>query len=328
MLAAPEARQSTRAPIQILKSVAALPAHVAVQFQQLTACRQNTDGVYFVFDRRAHSVYTAPPNLERAQKLIEIGTEPGRVLDPTAFDLAGDNTFAVADAPHGRPRVQIFTTSGSTINGFYLQGRAVPRIMTRSLVLDGLGAIEYVGRALYLNQPELGALISEYRPDGQTARTFGALRRTGHEADRDLHLAFNSGIVIANPAGGFYFVFLAGLPQFRKYDAEGRLVFERHIEGIEMDQFIQELPSTWKRLRTDEGEVPLVLPSVYAAAADSSGNLWISLPVGVTYVYSATGDKQRTVAFHAAGPVSPTGLSFTPGGRVLVTPGCYAFEPR
>jgi hypothetical protein len=48
----------------------------------------------------------------------------------------------------------------------------------------------------------------------------------------------------------------------------------------------------------------------------------------VTYVYNAAGDKQRTVAFHAAGPVSPTGLSFTPGGRVLVTPGCYAFEPR
>ena len=328
MLASPEARQAPTAPVQILKSVAALPAHVAVQFQQLTSCRQNTDGVYFVFDRRAHSVYTAPPTLERAQKLIEIGTEPGRVIDPTAFDLGPDNTFAVADAPSGRPRVQIFTTSGSTLNGFYLQGRAVPRIMTATLVLSGLGAIEYVGRSLYLNQPELGALIAEYRPDGTTARTFGALRRTGHEGERDLHLAFNSGLVVANPAGGFYFVFLAGVPQFRKYDADGRLVFERHIEGIEMDQFIQELPSTWKRMRTDEGEVPLVLPSVYAAAADSSGSLWVSLPVGVTYVYSPAGDKRRTVAFHAAGRISPTGLSFTPGGRVLVTPGCYAFDPR
>jgi len=281
-----------------------------------------------VFDRRAHSVYSAPPNLERAQKLIEIGMEPGRVLGPTAFDLGPDDTFAVADAPRGRPRIQIFTTSGSSLGGFFLQGRAVPRITLRNSVLNGIGAIEYIGRSVLLSQPEIGALIVEYSADGSPVRTFGALRRTGHEADRDLHLALNSGLVIANPTGGFFFVFLAGVPQFRKYDADGKLVFERHIEGVEVDPFVQELPTTWKRRPTDEGEFPLVLPSVYAAAADQSGNLWISLAVGFTYVYDANGEKRRTIQFHAAGPLAPTGLSFTPKGRVLVTPGCFAFDAR
>jgi hypothetical protein len=31
----------------------------------------------------------------------------------------------------------------------------------------------------------------------------------------------NVGVVLLNPKGGYYFVFLSGLPTFRKYDAAG-----------------------------------------------------------------------------------------------------------
>jgi hypothetical protein len=176
-----------------------------------------------------------------------------------------------------------------------------------------------------VSQPEHGGLISEYGRDGRPLRTFGALRLTGQEADTNVHLALNAGIVIASPAGGFYFVFLAGVPQFRKYDAAGRLIFERHIEGVEIDGFVQSLPTTWKRQMTSEGEIPLVLPSVYAAGADRSDNLWISLAAGTTYIYDPAGEKRRIVQFRGARVIAPTSLSFTSRGRVLVTPGCYAF---
>ena len=66
-------------------------------------------------------------------------------------------------------------------------------------------------------------------------RTFGSLRATGQEDDREVHLALNSGIPLADPTGGFFFVFQAGMPAFRKYDAAGRLVFERRVEGREVD---------------------------------------------------------------------------------------------
>ena len=118
------------------------------------------------------------------------------------------------------------------------------------------------------------------------------------------------------------------MPQFRKYDAGGRLIFDRHIEGAELDEFIRELPTTWKRGRFGDGDIPLVLPSVYAAAADGTGNLWVSLAVGFTYVYDANGEKRRTVQFRGAGPIAPTGMSFTRGGRLLVTPGCFEFDSR
>lgn len=323
------ARQAPPAPrtqIETLTPVAALPAHLAGTFQDITACHQTAEGEYFIFDRRSHSVYVVPAGLDAVRKLIEIGTEPGRLLDPTAFDLAADGTFAVADAPHRAPRVQRFLTSGSSLNGFYLEGRAGSRIALGNLVLSGIAALEYTGTALFVSQPERGALVSEYGVDGTGVRSFGALRPTGQEGTPDVHLALNSGLVIANPAGGFYFVFLAGVPVFRKYDAAGTLLFERHVEGADLDPFLQSLPTTWTRRKTEEGEMPLVLPSVYAAGADRHGNLWISLAVGSTYVYDAAGDRRRIVRFRApGGPLQPTGLSFLREGRVLVTPGCYAF---
>ena len=67
-------------------------------------------------------------------------------------------------------------------------------------------------------------------------------RNTGHEADRDVHLALNSGLPLLDPTGGYYFVFHAGLPVFRKYDADGRVLFERHIEGPELDAMVRCLP--------------------------------------------------------------------------------------
>lgn len=316
------------AEIETLRPVGALPAHIAGSFQALTACQQTAAGDYFVFDRRAHAVYVVPRGAEQAQKLIEIGAEPGRVLDPTAFRLGDDDTFVIADAPGGTPRIQILTTSGSTLNGFYLRVRSVPRITYNNVVLSGVSSVEYRRRRVLLSLPELGGLITEYAADGTPVRTFGDLRATGQEADRDVHLALNSGLVVSHPAGGYYFVFLAGVPQFRRYDAEGRLLFERHIEGRELDRFVQNLPTTWKRQQTEAGRIPLVLPTVYAAAADPAGNLWVSLAVGATYVYDPAGDKRRIVAFQAARPLMPTGLWFTRAGRVLVTPGCYAFPVR
>lgn len=311
--------------IETLRAVAALPAHIAGAFQDLTACRLAPSGQYFIFDRRSHAVFIVPPDLGEARKLIEIGAEPGRVIDPSAFDLGPDETFVVADAPRGRPRVQIFTTSGSSLNAFYLRGRAVPRIAIRNHVVSGIGSLEYTGTSVLLSQPELDSLITEYTARGTPSRSFGELRPTRYEADREVHLALNSGLVVANPKGGVYFVFLAGVPQFRKYDDAGSLVFERHVEGVELDGFIQALPTSWKRRQTEDGELPLVLPSVYAAAADHDGNLWISLAPGVTYVYDADGEKRRTVQFRSAGVITPTGLSFTARNRVLVTPGCYTF---
>ena len=315
--------------IEVLRSIGGLPAHVAGAFRTPLAFQQADDGRYFVFDRRAHAVYTITGD-DPPRKIIEVGQEQGRVLDPSAFDIdPADGTFVIADAPAGRQRVQTFTASGSQLGGFTLPGREVPRLTLGPLVLNGVGSLQFTGRSVLLNQPERGALVTELAFDGSTVRAFGELRATGHEADSDLHLAFNAGLPLIDPTGGFYFVFQAGIPVFRKFDARGALLFERHIEGAEVDEYLRTMPTSWPRHRTEDGDVvPLVPPAVTTAGVDRSGRLWVSLAAPFTYVYDASGDKIRTVQFKGADLLTPTSLFFTKDDRILVTPGCYAFKAR
>ncbi len=322
LIAPPAPRNET------LTASGSLPAHIVGVFQEPTSFQQAKTGRYYVFDRRAHAVYGIDPNADAPLKLIQIGTEEGRILQPSAFDLEPESSFVVADAPEGRERVQVFDGSGIRITGFFLPGRNIVRVTLGSIVLNGVGSVQYTGRSVLINQPETGALVTEYSISGNLLRTFGPLRPTGHEGEPDLHVALNVGLPVVNPRGGFYFVFQTGVPMFRAYDANGKLLFERHIEGPEVDALIASLPGTWPRRQTPDGELPLVMPNIRTAAADGNGNLWVSMMPPVTYVYDRFGEKVRTVQFKGAtGILAPVGLSFSPSGRLLVAPGCYEFTP-
>ena len=312
----------------ILRSVGAVPAYVAGRFREPAGFQQSASGQYFVFDRRAHTVYGLDTQQSSAWEIVHIGGESGRIIDPTAFAVEPHGTFVVADAPNNRERIQIFTPAGVRIGGFLLPGRLKTRVVIANAVLNGIGSLQYTGTAILMSQPETGALISEYELNGGVHRTIGRLRRTGHEEDPELHLALNSGIPLVDPAGGFYFVFQTGEPVFRKYDAAGQLLFERHIEGREIDALVAGLPVRWPTRQTSEGELPLVTPTIRTAAVDPDGRLWIAFVVPYTYIYDREGDKVRTVQFRAAGLVTPSSLFFSRNGRLLITPGLFEFPTR
>jgi hypothetical protein len=317
---------SPQPSVNILRSTGGLPAHIAGMFRDPLGFQQSDSGEYFVFDRRAHAVYVIAG--DEAKKIVDIGAEAGRVLDPSAFDLdPSDGSFVVADAPLRQSRVQIFRADGRRLGGFTLPEREKPRLMLESMVLNGIGSIQFTGRSILINQPEAGSLVSELGPYGTPIRAFGELRATGHEADKDVHLALNAGLPLADPAGGYYFVFSAGVPLFRKYDVKGALLFERHVEGPEVDEYLRTMPVRWPTRRTEDGDVlPVVPPAVRTAGVDRNGRLWIALTSPFTYVYSGSGEKLRTIQFKGASVLTPNSLFFTKDGRVLVTPGCYEFR--
>lgn len=294
-------------------------------FREPIGFKRTANGDYYVFDRRGHTVYAVSPDGATATKLVQIGAEEGRLIEPSAFDVAVNGSFAVADAPNARERVQIFDAAGVRTGGFILPGRGASRVVLGQLALNGVATLSYNGKSLLMSHPETGWLLTEYGSLGTPIRSIGQLRKTGHEADRDLHFALNSGIPIADPAGGFYFVFIAGQPAFRKYDAKGDLVFERVIQGREIDPVIAAIPDRWPRRAA--GELPLVAPAVRTAAVDRSGRLWVSFVLPYTYIYDGIGEKIRTVQFRGAGIIAPSSLWFDTDGRVLVTPGCYEFAP-
>jgi sugar lactone lactonase YvrE len=119
-------------------------------------------------------------------------------------------------------------------------------------------------------------------------------------------------------------VFHAGLPVFRKYGRDGRLLFERRMQGVETDSIIDRMPSAWPRR---SGELAVVRSTVRAAAVDRRGNLWVSFADPYTYVFDPQGDKIRTVQFRGVDVIAPTGLFFTGEDRLLVTPGLFEFDP-
>jgi hypothetical protein len=201
-------------------------------------------------------------------------------------------------------------------------------VVLDGLALNGIGSLQYTGKSVLLSHPDTGSLITEYSLAGTPIRSFGALRRTGHEDDQALHVALNGGLPVIDPRGGFFFVFQSGEPVFRKYDDAGRLVFERRIQGREIDDVVARLPTRWPPRGADAGELPLAPPTIRTAAADGNGHLWISFVEPFTYEFDADGDKVRILRFRAAGIVSPNHLFFDTAGRVLVTPGLYMFDVK
>lgn len=324
VVAASTAAPVPRLPVEVLRSAGGLPAHIAGSFQRPIGFQQADNGQYFVFDRRAHAVYAI--NGETVRKIIEVGAEAGRVLDPSAFDIdPADGTFVIGDAPFDGARIQTFTATGGRLGGFALPGRHLPRVTMEAFVLGGIGSIQFTGATILINHPEQGSLMTELRFDGTPYRTIGELRGTG-QSDPNVHLALNSGFPLIDPTGGFYFVFSAGVPVFRKYDANGRLLFERHIEGPEMDEYLRTMPTSWPKRQVEKNVLPIVPAAIRTAAVDRTGRLWVALTAPFTYVYDRSGDKIRTVQFRGADVLSPNSLFFTKDARILVTPGCYIFK--
>ena len=313
--------------VEILVATGGLPAHVAGRFSNPLAFHQSPAGDYIVFDRAAQSVYRIDHLTYEVTTLVEIGFEEGRVLGPRAFDLAPNGTFVVADSPRQRERLQLFSPAGMRFGGFTMPDKVVPRVVASGLVLSGFGSLDYTGRSILVSQPGRRALVTVYGLRGTAYRTFGNLRETGHEDDREVHLGLNSGIPLAIPTGGFYFVFRTGVPLFRKYDQAGNLLFERHIEGIEIDPLLRRMPTSWPTADDGGRSIPLIPPSVRTASVDPDGNLWVTIAAPYTYVYDPNGEKTRVVQFKGAGVITPTSVSFVED-EVLVVPGFYVFSRR
>lgn len=312
--------------VETLRSTGGLPPHIVGTFREPSVFQQTPDGRYFVFDRRGQAVYRIDRDRTESTRLVQVGPEAGRIVGASTFDLGPEARFVVADAPGGRERVQIFDLDGGRLGSFRLPGRAAPRLTIGTIVLNGIGSLDFTGRSILMNQPEIGGLITRFSLNGHPYETFGVFRATGHEADRDLHLALNSGLPLEDPHGDHYFVFQGGRPAFRKYDGSGALLFERHIEGVELDPIVNALPTVWPTRPDDRGrELPVVPPTVRTAAVDRAGNLWVALSTPFLYVYDRSGEKIRTVRLQAAGAVQPSSMYFPDDTRMLVAPGGYEF---
>lgn len=313
-------------PVDTLHPIGALPPAITRRFETPLAFQRARDGTFYVFDPRQHAVYRVDADMRTVTRIVQIGDEAGRIIQPTAFASEPDGTFVVADAPTAE-RIQLFASDGTRIGGFFPPGHGRFEVILDGLVIGGVGSLQYNGHAVLVSEPATGALVTEYSPYGDLIRSFGRLRDTGR-ADPAVRTLLNTGLPLFLPGGGFDFVFQTGTPLFRRYDAAGRLLFQRHIEGRAIDPLVARLPTVWPPRPPGSREIPVTHPIVRTAAVDPAGNLWVALAVPDIYVYDPDGDKIRVVRLETpAGPLTATSLFFDTRGRLLVTPGCYIFNP-
>jgi hypothetical protein len=300
--------------VDVLNSVGGLPADVVGRFREPMGFARVPNGPYYVFDRRGHSVHTVDSHDPKVRTLVEIGEE-GRPL--TRARSTGHRR------PPGSPtrrrasacRCSALPASG----GFTRPGRIAARV-ARVAGVERRWQPRLHRQVHLLSEPDTGWLLTEYTNQGAPIRSMGRLRPTGHEADGEVHLALNAGLALPEPSGGFFFVFLAGAPAIRKYSASGALLFERAIQGRELDGLLAACPSGGRA-----GRWAIVAPLAACrptAAVDPEGRLWVSF-VLLTPT-STTKEKLRTIQFRPPASSPPAAWRFLRRSRA-VTPGCYEF---
>jgi len=320
-----------RSAVDVLTAVGGLPPNIVGQLRDPAAFVETPDGRFLVLDRRAQVVFVIDAAKTTLKRLVNIGPSDGEILRPLAFVSGPERTFSILDNPGNYERVQTFHDTGTPLSVFrrFPSSDDALRVNVDAMLSSGFGAIAAIGRELLTQIPDGAALMSQLNAEGHITRRIGVLRPTGHERDPELHRALNTGIPLVAPDGSLYFVFTAGVPMIRKYSSSGTLIYERHVEGPELDPTLQALPTEWPRRKIEGREFPNVTSTVATAAIDHSGRLWISLAVvPVTYVYDTDGSRMRTVQFRGAGVILARSFFFTRNQHVLVTPGCYEFDAR
>ena len=171
-------RTDARLAVEVLRSAGGLPPHVVGTFEEPLSFQQTPGGPYYVFDRRGHTVYAVDSTTKTVIRLVEIGPELGRILQPRGFDTSPAGSFVVADSPRGVERVQIFGGGGIRRGGFTLPARQRTASVTIGpLVLSGIASIQFTDPTVLISQPESGSLFTEYPcPGTRSAASEGCVR--------------------------------------------------------------------------------------------------------------------------------------------------------
>ena len=269
---------------------------------------RSPEGEYFVFDRRAHAVFAvAPPYDDGARarpdwRRSRAAAAAERVRPRRRWPLRGGRRARAT-----RGRIQLFLHERRQRRRLHAGDARRADDGVRQLPAER-HRVAGVHRPLDRHQPagarhaRLGVLARRQRVAHVRRRCGRPGRsRTARSTWRSTPACRSSTRTAASTSCSS-----AACRCSASTTRRGALLFERHIEGPELDDYVRTLPNSWPRRRTDDGELPIVQPAVRAAAADADGNLWISLTAPFTYVYDGSGDKRRTIQFRAAGVMSPT----------------------
>ena len=268
------------------------------------------DGLYYVSERRRHSVIVLNERLEIQREIGGIGSAPGRLFRPGAIDVSDDGIIYVQDG--GNERIQSFTIDGTHLAAFNTE--------------QYMGFAGGTGGEIYLGQPEKGALISVYSREGKLLRSFGKLKLYsdlhGEEfkaQNEELSNSANRVRLTVDKEGNILVSFML-FPLIQKYTRNGQLIFEQRLEGPEIDGLMHSSGARLTMSMDGFAEEVIALEAV----PRPNGEIGVVLTDRSIYVADQNGKRLRVLHPHVETNFTPEMTGLTPAGELLV----IALNPR
>ncbi len=268
------------------------------------------NGLYYVSERRRHSVVVLNERFEIQREIGGIGSAPGRLFRPGAIDVSEDGIIYVQDG--GNERIQSFSLDGTSLAAF--------------------GTEPYMGFAagtegeIYLGQPEKGALISVYSREGKLLRSFGKLKLYSDlhgEEFKDQNEQFSKGInrvrLSVDKDGNILVSFML-IPLIQKYTRKGQLIFEQRLEGPEIDTLTQSSGGRLTMSMDGFAEEVIALEAVPCP----NGEIAVVLTDRSIYFADKNGKRLRVLHPYAETTFTPEMAGITPTGDLMLV----ALSPR
>lgn len=283
--AAPTLRYSTPQPTTT-QNFQSVPANLEEMFHDLALSVYDVasrGGKYYVSDVRGNRLLVINEAMQVEREIGRIGSGPGQLLHPGHVGVAKDGTIFVEDG--GNERVQRFDPDGHCLGAFSpgaYEGFKVSR-----------------EKEVYLGQPESGSLVNVFTAEGKKLRSFGKLKKFSEvygaqysDKDELYEVAVNRVRLFIDEAGSVYVTFMLA-PIIQKYDSRGTLLFERRLQGEEINQLTDILinRSAFKYLSTSRDGFEARFITLDPVVDPGTGNIHVLLPNGLIYV--ADGDGQK-----------------------------------
>ena len=234
---------------------------------------------YLILDSTNHRVIFVNPDGRMERQLGRIGQAAGEFHYPNDMAVDAEGYIYIRDSMNRR--YQVFRWDGA----FVAQFPNVPE--AHGLAVTSKGEI-------LIGQPQKGKLVSVYSRDGKFLRSFGELHKLSDfygPGVADLDAAYKHAInrikLCVDKRDNVYVAFM-GAPVFQKYDASGRLVFEKRLVGREAEEIIagfQKRRQSPVRRGIDDVPTPLIITGI--AVDDATGNIFISFQWDRAWIYVA-----------------------------------------
>lgn len=272
---------------------------------------------YFLTDIEGNRLLVINRNMEVERNFGRIGSGPGRLFHPGYLDVGGDGTVFVEDG--GNERIVKFDQSGHYTGEFRVNAFQGMAVDTQD--------------HLYLGQPEEGSLITVYSSAGTRLRSFGQLKKYSeiygesfHDKDSSYNVALNR-VRLATDKDGYLYVSFMITPLIQKYAPDGTLMFERRLEGPEIDRLMDAIQKR-RYIATKSDGVDVRIIALDPVIDPANGNIMVPLVDGSIYVTDREGNKVSLLrpawANRGDGTFRPFVAGLGANGEFMATP----FPPR